>query len=75
MISFFTSRSDRTISLNNLYKANLDCKNMTINVTDKRINSSNTISYFFQFFLKKKSGKKNAVNSNKHNKAKKTTET
>ena len=58
MISFFTSRSDRTISLNNLYKANLDCKNMTINVTDKRISSFNTISNFFQFFFKKKPGKK-----------------
>ena len=69
MISFFTSRSDRTISLNNLYKANLDCKNMTINVTDKRISSFNTISNFFQFFLKRNQ-EKNAVNSNKHNKAK-----
>ena len=58
MISFFTSRSDRTISLNNLYKANLDFKNMTINVTDKRISSFNTVINFFQFFLKKKSGKK-----------------
>jgi len=74
MISFFTSRSDRTISRNNIFIANLDCKNKTINVTDKRISFFNTISNFFQFFFKINQ-EKNAVNSNKHNKARKTTKT
>ena len=42
MICIFTSRLNRTISLNNLNKANLKCENMKINVTDKRISSLNT---------------------------------